>query len=972
MDYAITYDRRRHDRSSRRPPSTLPALLAIAALAGAGLTCTDDTPTAPPAAGERASVERKAQALVVAETYAHADVGGVSAPGSYGESNGLHTVTASGADIYGTADEGHFVYRLVNGDTTITARVASLQNTNAWAKAAVMVRASLAAGAANVATVVSPTATNKFRRQTRATTNGSSTTASSSGNSAIPGWIRLSRVGNTFTAFTSTNGTSWTPIPGTSSVTMTNPVYVGLAVTSHNDGVIAAATFDSVSITGRPPAPPAGTARMYLEAEDGVLGATAPVLSLGSDAGASNGRFWQVPAGNNSNAAPPAGGRASYPFTVTTAGAYKVWARINAPTTSDDSLWVRMDTGAWTQWNDLHNGGVWGWNDLHDSAAAGAVVQYTLTAGNHTLELAYREDGTKVDRLLVTNDLAANPNDAPERPAVTLVTPANGATGAPVDPGAVTAEVLLPNLGGVDEATLTGATVNLRKVSDSSLVAATLNTSGGGDVIVLQPTAPLAGNTQYRFTVTDGLKDLSGASFIPFTSSFTTGTGGGGGPTPFNFTKVSLGTTATGFDFTSITIGPDGKVYAATLTGEIIRWTPDATGLLTAKQTITSIRDNNGGDPRAIIGLTFDPAATAGNLILWVTHGHSALTSALDWSGKLTRLTGANLTTYQNVVVNFPRSFKDHMTNSIAFKPGEAGVLYINQGSMTAMGAPDNAWGLRAEHLLAGAVLRVDTNLITTPPLDIQTNDADPTASGYNPQAAGAPVTIFASGVRNAYDLVWHSNGQLYVPTNGSAANGNTPASPSPLPAACTRRVDDAMFGDYVSPAVPAVAPVTVAQHDFLFRVDPTRTATGGSYLPGYSGHPNPFRCEWVMNGGDPTAGANPAEVTQYPDGTQPDRNWTGYAYDFGEHLSPNGVIEWKSSGFFASEQGKLLVIRYSVGDDIRSLTIDPVSKNVTAEQAVTGATAFDDPLDLAADPATGRIYVTEHGGRKITLLRPL
>jgi hypothetical protein len=956
-----------HRNLSRRtlPPLSLLILPALAALA---LTCSqedrDRTTTG-------ATVEHRSQALAVAESYAHADIGAVAAPGSYGEIAGLITVTGSGADFYNTADEGHLVYRLINGDTTVTARVASLQQANVWTKAAVMVRASLAAGAINVATVVSPTSSNGYRRTARTTTNGTTSTTASSGTSAIPGWIRLQRVGNTFTSFTSTNGTSWTPIAGTTSVTMANPVYVGLAVTSHNDGVIAAGAFDNVTITGRAPAPPAGTARIYIEAEDGTLSSP---LRLDADPTASNARYWQVTPGTSSNSAVPTGGRALYPFAVTSAGTYKVWGRFLAPSTSDDSVWVRMDGAAtWTQWNNIANGSTtWRWDPVHDTLAADAPVTYNLAAGSHTLEIAYREDGTKVDRLLITNDLAANPNDAPERPAVTLVTPGNGATGTPVDPGAVAAEVLLPNLGGVNEATLDAATVNLRKVSDSSLVTATLNTSGGGDVIVLQPTAPLAANTQYRFTVTDGLQDLSGASFIPFTSTFTTGAGGGGGPTPFNFAKVSLGTTATGFDFTSITIGPDGKVYAATLSGEIIRWTPDSTGLLTAKQTITSVRDNNSGAARAIIGLAFDPAATAGNLILWVTHGHSALTSATDWSGKLTRLTGANLTGYQDVVVNFPRSFKDHMTNSIAFRPGEAGVLYINQGSMTAMGAPDNAWGLRAEHLLAGAVLRVDTNLIPTPPLDIQTNDSNPTGSGYNPFAAGAPVTIFASGVRNAYDLVWHSNGQLYVPTNGSAANGNTPASSSPLPAACTRRVDDAMFGDYTSPAVPGITKVTAAQHDFLFRVDPTRTASGGSYVPGYSGHPNPFRCEWVMNGGNPTSGANPAEVTQYPSGTQPDRNWTGFAHDFGEHLSPNGVIEWKSSSFFATEQGKLLVIRYSIGDDIRSLTIDPVTKNVTLEQAVTGATAFDDPLDLAADPATGRIYVTEHGGQKITLLRPL
>ena len=65
------------------------------------------------------------------------------------------------------------------------------------------------------------------------------------------------------------------------------------------------------------------------------------------------------------------------------------------------------------------------------------------------------------------------------------------------------------------------------------------------------------------------------------------------------------------------------------------------------------------------------------------------------------------------------------------------------------------------------------------------------------------------------------------------------------------------------------------------------------------------------------------AQVAQYPVGTQPDRNWRGSAYNFGQHLSPNGVIEWTSNGFFASQKGKLLVVRYSGGDDIVALTLD-------------------------------------------------
>ena len=68
---------------------------------------------------------------------------------------------------------------------------------------------------------------------------------------------------------------------------------------------------------------------------------------------------------------------------------------------------------------------------------------------------------------------------------------------------------------------------------------------------------------------------------------------------------------------------------------------------------------------------------------------------------------------------------------------------------------------------------RVPTTVtIASPPLDVQTEDG----GSYDPFASGAAVTIFGQGVRNAYDLVWHSNGFLYVPTNGSAP-GNTPAS---------------------------------------------------------------------------------------------------------------------------------------------------------------------------------------------------
>jgi glucose/arabinose dehydrogenase len=94
---------------------------------------------------------------------------------------------------------------------------------------------------------------------------------------------------------------------------------------------------------------------------------------------------------------------------------------------------------------------------------------------------------------------------------------------------------------------------------------------------------------------------------------------------------------------------------------------------------------------RLAIGFAFDPSSTATNLIAWITHSTFVFEDAPDWDGKLSRLTGSNLHNVQDVLVNLPRSTKDHLTNSIAFGPD--GALYFTQGSNTAMGSADNIWG---------------------------------------------------------------------------------------------------------------------------------------------------------------------------------------------------------------------------------------------------------------------------------------
>src|SRR5262249_26530840 len=70
-----------------------------------------------------------------------------SVPGSVTFANGPYRVTASGSDIYGTADHFHYVYQPFLGDGEIIARVVGETAASQFTKAGVMFRETLAANA---------------------------------------------------------------------------------------------------------------------------------------------------------------------------------------------------------------------------------------------------------------------------------------------------------------------------------------------------------------------------------------------------------------------------------------------------------------------------------------------------------------------------------------------------------------------------------------------------------------------------------------------------------------------------------------------------------------------------------------------------------------------------------------------------------------------------------------------------------
>lgn len=527
----------------------------------------------------------------------------------------------------------------------------------------------------------------------------------------------------------------------------------------------------------------------------------------------------------------------------------------------------------------------------------------------------------------------------------------------------VAADVDLPFTGKVvDGDSLNSGSVLLYRTRDHQFVQAVVNTSGAGDSIVLRPMETLQTSTQYTFEVTSAARDTGGHPFKPYKATFWTAAGQTLADFPAAFDKIPL-PIASGHMFTCVTMGPDHHLYASTLTGHIFRYTLNSDGTVQGSQQIDSVNLAN-GKLRLITGITFDPSSTPDHLMLWVSHGElpsqgeqgqAWIKGAADWSGKISRLQGRDLEHYEDIVVNLPRAWKDHLNNQMTFGPD--GAMYFCQAANTAMGAPDHKWGFRPERLLTAAILRLDIKAMQgrSSPLDVKTEEG----GSYNPFAPGAPLTIYATGIRNSYDLVWHSNGHLYAGVNGSAAGGNSPATP---PDADKRpRFDSALRGPYNGPPVPALDNIQETEDDMLFKISPG----------GYYGHPNPARAEYVLNGGNPAPHTSAYQVPAYPLGTQPDRNWRAAIFSFGKNLSPCGVIEYQNDAFGGALKGKLLYVRYSGGDDIIALSLD--SQGDVAE-SITGIEGFGrlvNPVDLIEDPSTGSIYVAEFGGKRITLLRP-
>ena len=195
-------------------------------------------------ASTTATVTDVSVTAALSSDWSFADIGAPAISGSAASVGNTFGVAGSGADIWGASDQFAFVYQPILGDADIIAHVASLAAAHPWTKAGVMVRSSLSGDSAHAFAMV--TGDNGVSFQGRPQPSGLSQQFGIL-TGAAPAWLRIERRGVVVNAYTSADGSQWTPM-GSAVVELSSPAYIGMAVTSHDASQIAAAVFDSVTV----------------------------------------------------------------------------------------------------------------------------------------------------------------------------------------------------------------------------------------------------------------------------------------------------------------------------------------------------------------------------------------------------------------------------------------------------------------------------------------------------------------------------------------------------------------------------------------------------------------------------------------------------------------------------------------------------------------------------------------------------
>jgi hypothetical protein len=188
-------------------------------------------------------------------------------------------MTAAGEDIWAESDQFHYAFKTLTGSGSMTVKVESLQNTDPFAKAGLMVRDTLSADSTNASLLLTPE--NGVRFQYRQNV-GDATEREFESDLVAPLWLKLERdVGGNFRGYYSSDGVNFQALSLRPSVSMGSTVYIGLALTSHDVALTCEAKFSGVQTSG--------TISGQWQAQDiGIISnsAEAMYVAVGNSAGA--------------------------------------------------------------------------------------------------------------------------------------------------------------------------------------------------------------------------------------------------------------------------------------------------------------------------------------------------------------------------------------------------------------------------------------------------------------------------------------------------------------------------------------------------------------------------------------------------------------------------------------------------------------------------------------------------------------
>jgi hypothetical protein len=182
--------------------------------------------------------------LRAAEPWQEADIGRVTVRSASQYAHGEYTVRSSGLGIQGSADSVQFLYRTLEGDGGVVARVVSTHRTHPSAGAGVMIRNGLGPDSALVALVYSPD--QGLLLKTRAEP-GAPITVRVIGHESAPVWLTLRRTAGEVRAYFSPHGLRWSQ-GGSAPVALGRKSLGGVAATSGREWAVNSALFDHLAV----------------------------------------------------------------------------------------------------------------------------------------------------------------------------------------------------------------------------------------------------------------------------------------------------------------------------------------------------------------------------------------------------------------------------------------------------------------------------------------------------------------------------------------------------------------------------------------------------------------------------------------------------------------------------------------------------------------------------------------------------